>query len=350
MIKRSFVYFLFVISAAGIFAGGALALESSLTGAYLQYPAGARMAAMGGTGVSYSSTLCGFINPALLAVITKKDVGFGSGFLSLGRLEGFVTGQTHISPRAAVSLNLLYRGDPVMDDLYDIDENKAQSGSFTTATFKAAVGYLLTRHLSAGAAIGIFYQRLPTAIMSGGILEYSSVSSVGGIDLGLLYRISDKSAVGVAVSNMVVNMDWQVGSSSALQATALNSVPPDFVAGYSTVFSLAGRPLLLACDLHGALVSGDGSLLDRPEARINLGGQWRVSDVFWVRSGLGDIRLNGDLLGNTSAYWDGATPAICAGFGLNVAKFRRGMTINYALRTDKIWEGIDQQIDIGYAF
>jgi glycosyltransferase involved in cell wall biosynthesis len=39
-----------------------------------------------------------------------------------------------------------------------------------------------------------------------------------------------------------------------------------------------------------------------------------------------------------------------AGFGLDITRLYKGMKINYALRTDKIWEGIDQLMDISWSF
>jgi hypothetical protein len=305
---------------------------------------------MAGTGISYSSTLCCFYNPALLAISAKKNITIFSGILSLGRLEGCLSGQTHISPRAALSVNVLYRGDPFINNLYDLDENKAATGFYTTATTKLGLAYLLTRHLSAGLSIGIFYQNMPSGIRMDGSLEYSNVTSVGGLDLGLLYRMGDKSALGLAISNLLVNMDWQLGSSSALQATALNNVPPDFAAGYSRVLIIAQKPAMAALDIHASLVDGDLKMLERPEAEVRCGAQWQATDLFSIRAGLSGFKINGDLLRDRMGYAYVFAPVISAGFGLDLKRYNKGMFLNYALRTDKVWAGIDQQIDLSYSF
>ena len=337
-------------------------------GAYLRAPADAQAAAMGGGQSAAPSYFASWWNPAQLSLMDKRTISAGTGLYSQGRTEGFASLEFKIPPRVGLGLGALYRGDPFLNDLYNASEEKLDNGAYTTLTVKAALSYLIARRLSAGLSIGFYYQQLPTSY-AGTRLIYSDATAVGGFSLAAQYRVTDSLTLALAVRDFSplqilagapagIAMNWQVsssteqdyGSDEGSPTSLTDMVLPEFVIASSFHGLLAGYPLVWACDVNGYIVDGTFTRLYKMEAVLFTGVEWQRWNTFRLRAGVGDITINRDITSDWQYYWQNFAFKITAGFGVDLVAIRKGLTLNYALSTDKVWSGIDQKLDIVYGF
>jgi hypothetical protein len=292
----------------------------------------------------------------------------GSGLYSLGRTEAFSAFEFKLPPRVGIGVCALYRGDQVIDNLYTLDETKLEPASFTTLTFKAALSYLVTRKLSLGLSLGVFYQRLPTSYSesfteSGNetALNYSDATSVSGFSFGMQYRVSDSVSLGLVLRDVdplqglsgkpsSITLNWQLVSPDSYNTTVTDEILPALVLGVVSKHRLYGKPLRLSCDIEGYLFDGTYTKLDHMEAHVHAGAQWQRWQTFCIRLGINDIVVNRDLYDAPSDYWRDFGFRITGGFGWDVTILKKPMTINYSVATDKVWAGIDQMLDFVYKF
>jgi hypothetical protein len=353
-------------------AAGVSAQTGGQAGAYLRAPADAAAAAMGGAQSASPEYFSTWWNPAQLSLIDKRLFAFGAGLYSMGRTEAFTSLEFKLPPRVGIGLAALYRGDPFIDNLYNASEEKLNAGSFTTLTVKAALSYLITRRLSAGLSIGFFYQRLPTSYVLTS-LTYSDATAVGGFSLAVQYKLTDSLMLAFIVRDVnplqlltgapaSIAMEWQVSPSleqdfGSADASGFGSpsvitdmIMPVFVLASAFHSRLQGKPLLWTCDVNGYIVDGTFTRLDHMEAQLFTGFEWQRWNTFCLRAGLGDILVNRDIVSDWGFYTRNFSFKLAAGFGWDLAALRKGLVLNYAVATDKVWAGIDQKLDIVYKF
>jgi hypothetical protein len=339
-------------------------------GSYLRAPTGAAMSAMGGGQSASPPYLATWWNPAQLVNIDKRTLTIGTGLYSLGRTEAFGGLEFRLPPRVGMGLLVLYRGDPFIDNLYSMDEVKLPKAAFTTLTVKAALSYLVTRRLSAGLSIGVFYERIPTSYNEDETgtqtsLNYSDATAISGFSLGLQYKATDSLTLALVVRDIdplqllsgkpaAVRMEWQLAQANGdYPATETDMILPAFVLGSMLHHHLLGSPLLWGIDLEGFPVDGTFTKLDRMEAHLHTGVEWRRWQTFRIRAGLDDIVINRGMFSgpdNGYDYWRTFSLRVTAGFGWDIVRLGRGLTLNYSVATDKVWAGIDQMLDVVYKF
>jgi hypothetical protein len=316
------------------------------SGAYLRPPAGATATALGGACTAMPDYYAAWWNPAALGFLRERRLAGGSGLRSMGRLDAFGAFDFPIPPRVGMGLMVLYRGDPSLKLYGTTDDQLLPTSAYTTMTFKGALSYYVNRKLSVGACISGLYQSLPTYGGANGIGK-ASATGIGAIDLALLYHMSKSWNLALLCKNLGARMDWQMGDFSPLVS---DRPLPEFVAAASWMTSLTNKPLLWLVDCRGYLFDGEWNRLDRPEAILGTGAEWRRWDNFYVRAGIGSIALNGRLVSDADRYYGEAAFQVTAGFSYDLARVRKGMWLNYGVATDKVWAGIDQQLDVAYRF
>jgi hypothetical protein len=317
------------------------------------------MFAMGGAGSASADRLCTGLNPAMLAKLTQTQIDLGGGLRSLGRTEGYTSFEYKVTPRVGMGLFALYRGDPSIGGLYNENEDPLENGSYTALACKVGLSYLFTRKISAGLAIGYYYQRLPS-LDNGTALRYSTASAIGGLDFAVRAELAKNWACAVIFQNIdilrvlsgesaTIELDWEVGGESFNYAVAERIAP---VAVFASRYQreLDRRPFVWACDIAGYAIDGDFKKLERMEIRLNNGFEWRRWDAFFLRAGIGDFLLNGNVFSNSKDYWANASPRITLGFGAGLSKIRKNLWVNYGLATDRVWAGVDQRADFSYSF
>lgn len=270
----------------------------------------------------------------------------------MGRSDLFSEFDLKVPPRLGLGFLVLYRGDPFLNNLYNDDYDnpeKLKDASYTTITGKISIGYYISRKLSAGASIGIHYQQLPTSTDDNGKWIYSSATGIGAFDIATSYKCNDRLTLALVVRDLFAMMNWQLNDGA--NSTTIEDRPiPSFTIASKYSNSLRHKPFIWTTDLKGYLVDGEWNSLSRPEGYLSSGVEWQYWKSFYLRFGLGDILLNGDITSNTKNYFSEFPCKISAGFSAELSKFRKGMFVNYGMATDKTWAGLDQQLDLTLGF
>jgi hypothetical protein len=323
--------------------------EGGQSGAYLRLPMGATATALGGAYTALADYYAAWWNPSALGFLRENRIAGGAGVRSLGRMEGFGSIDFRVPPRVGVGLAVLYRGDPHIDNLHDLEENVLPSAAYTTMTVKCAVSYYINRKLSAGIATNYFFQSIPDYDLSGGIRNVTS-STLGAFDLAVTYRQSDALTFVAMIQNLAADFEWQFGDAGSGESSVSDKPLRCLVLAGVYKTTLAEKPLVWAFDGKNYLFDSTWSLRDHPEILLNTGVEWRGWETFYLRAGLGDIPLNGTIAQDAKAYYNEFGLRFSLGFSREMTEIKKGLWLNYAVATDKVWAGVDQQLDVTYSF
>lgn len=337
---------------------------SSYTGgfsdAYLRAPIGAEAQALGNANVIAPGYLRSMINPAAISDLSMGagDISFGGGVRALGRTDGNLSFDLRVLSRLGLGLSVLYRGDPVID-IVDGDEQEVGKASYTTITSKFALSYPISRHLGIGAALGIYYQNLPSSDIyfesDEKAIAYSYAFAVGGIDLGLRYQWRKDIKVAALIQNLFARNDWQFIrlDFGDLQETSSNTFPVALVLAATLERELQGKPFLWHSSLKTYLLkelSFDGiERLDRVSALWSNGWEWRYWKNVALRAGLSDLPLDSDLFGDFETYAENFSAGLGFGAALHLDRVAEGLRVDYAISLNKVLAGVEQQVNIVYS-
>ncbi len=320
-----------------------------LPDAYLRSPVGATAFALGGAGIASPEYLQSWWNPAALSLIKRPQGSLGGGLRALGRGEGFASLEYRVPPRLGIGAALLYRGDPFLDNLRDKEGDALDKGAYTTLTWKMGAGYLLTRNVSVGLTFTMYYQNLPQPTYEGSGILNAWVLSLGGIDAALRYRVRDNWIVSATLRDVNGSLNWQFESSGFDQTTS-GTFPIAFILGSRYTTRLLERPLIWYSDLKTYAFDSEFQALPRMVAVLNNGFEWQGWESFVVRAGIAELSFTSDLFRNTDRYGDEFSFSITAGFGAQLDRVAKGLALNYGLAVNKVWAGVDQQMDVTYEF
>jgi len=332
--------------------------NAGLPGTIFRLPAGAWASGMGGAVSASPDYMISWYNPSQLPHLRDRRASAGAGIRSLGRTEGWASYDFRVPQRMGMGLSLVYRGDPFISGLYDgyyegsevVEEYKLNSAAWTAMSFKFGAGYLLSRRWSAGGSIGINYQSLPADPYDDGSIFNTTITSVGALDLSASYRMTPSLTLSAAVKNLLWRNDWVFLNTGHFSPAVDEVVPPVFVLGSSHKTMFMERELVWNADAEIYLMDGDGKYLGHPEAVIAAGAQWKFTDEIILRAGIADLELSGDIVWGSVGYWDSFSPRLTLGFSYSLSKWKKGAFVNYALMTDRVWAGVDQQFDITVSF
>jgi hypothetical protein len=180
------------------------------------------------------------------------------------------------------------------------------------------------------------------------VIEYADATSIGSIDLAVSYAASDAWKCAAVLKNIGSKMEWQM---PGFLPGVTDRPLPSLTVGSSYTASLAQKPLVWALDARIYALDGTWKELDRTEMVLCTGAEWHGWDNFRVRAGLCDLSFTSDAIRrDDNSFGDNIGGQITAGFSYRPAKKRNGLWINYAAATDKIWAGVDQQLDVTLAF
>jgi len=314
-------------------------------------PAGAWASGMGGAVSADPAYMLSWYNPAQLPFLRDRRASFGGGYRSLGRTESWASYDFRVPPRVGMGASFVYRGDPSISGLYDgyynndgeiVDESELKSAAWTAFSAKVGVGYLATRRLSLGGSVSINYQSLPLTPTPDGTIENSSVTSIGAVDLAAVYKASPSLTLSASIKNLLSRNSWSYDSYGEYTLQVDEVVPPIFVLSSSQKTTLLERELTWGAEAAIFLIDGEGNYLGGPEAVIAAGAAWKFSEQISLRAGIADIELSSETAESFS-------PRITFGFSYSLPKLN-GATFNYAIMTDRIWAGVDQQLDITISF
>jgi len=319
------------------------------SGAYLRYPTGAAALAMGGASSAAPVALSPWWNPAVTGGQKGRKASLGFGFRSLGQTDGFGSLEFQVPPRVGMGIMVLYRGDPFLNDLYDENENRLENAAFTSIGGKVAISYLVNRRISAGFAISILYEKLPSGYSDGEVF-YTSATSIGSMDFACSFKWSDRLTTCLQVKDIGATMNWNFGSGYDYSTPHDDKVLPSIVIGSGYRGVLLDRPLLWNSDLRFFLFTGEWETVERPELAFASGWEWQYWKSVFLRFGIGDLALNSDIVSDNRRYRRDFTVRIAAGAAIDLSAVHRGLRLDYGFATDKVWAGMDQQLDITLQF
>ncbi len=320
------------------------------SGAYLRYPVGAAALAMGGAGSACPGAFTPWWNPALVGRNKERRMAAGFGFRSLGQTDGFGSVEFRVPPRLGMGFFLLYRGDPFIDNLYDENENPLESAAFTSFTAKTALSYQIQRNLYAGFNLSILYEQLPCGYSQGNI-DYMSELGIGSFDFALSYRFSEKLVISAILKEVNAYMNWNFRYGIFDYGVPHEDrMLPVFILGGSYRTAASGRPFICNMDLRNYIIDGQWKKLMRPQAALSAGCEWQYWKTVFLRMGMGDLPLNGNILSDSRRYFREFSLRFTGGICVDLSAVRPGLFCNYGFGTDKVWAGIDQQLDLTYVF
>ncbi|MCL2218591.1 MAG: TonB-dependent receptor [Chitinispirillia bacterium] len=330
--------------------------DAGLPGAVFRLPAGAWASGMGGAVSANPDYMLSWYNPSQLPQLRGRRASMGAGIRSLGRSEAWASYDFRVPQRMGMGLSLVYRGDHFIDGLYDgyyrdgevIEERELNRAAFSAVSVKVGAGYLLSRRWSLGGSLGINYQSLPTAPHPDGSVYNTSVTSIGALDAAASYKMTTNLTLSVTVKNLLAGSrnDWVIDSFNDFSPIIEEVFPPIFVLSSSHRTKLLERELVWSADAEIYLFDGQLKYTGHPEILAAAGARWKFTDDIILRAGLADIGLYGDIFGDSYGF----APRFTAGFSYSLSMWMKGAFVNYALMTDRIWAGVDQQFDITVSF
>jgi opacity protein-like surface antigen len=331
--------------------------NAGLPGAVFRMPAGAWASGMGGAVSADPDFMLAWYNPSQLPNLRDSRVSAGAGLRSLGRTESWASYDFRVPPRVGMGLAFVYRGDPFLNNMYDgyysgsdvVEERPLNSAAWSALSLKIGAGYRVSRKLSIGGSISVNHQSLPTTPDPEGAIYHSSVTSIGAVDIAASYKITPDLTLAASIKNLLSRNSWEIYSYDYFSPYIDEVIPPVFVLSSTHNLKLLERDFTWNADAAFFLIDGENTYIGRPIMAAAAGARWKFTDEITLRAGFADMEFSGDLWVNGERFQDSFSPRFTAGFSY-VLPIKQGVIFNYALMTDRVWAGVDQQFDITVSF
>ena len=242
-----------------------------LGGAFLETGLGARALGLGGAQVSAAEGPAAVLyNPAGLAASTGKGMLASYQPMSLERTRSSLAAA--MNPRGGLAFGLawLHAGVGGLRARSGSGEGLGDMESAEDAVI-FGLGLRPAAPLRVGASLKILRQRIEVPASG------ASTASGRGVDLGLRWRLSPRTALGVTARNLLDKLSWSVKQPSDQTRVSEEALRSALSVGVSHVL----RP--------GAMAAVDAEILDpagERQVRGHLGLEWRLGDLLTLRGGL----------------------------------------------------------------
>jgi len=240
---------------------------------WLRYGVGARAKGMGQAFVAVANDpTAAYYNPSGLSQLRNKEFMFMMSNVSLDRKVNYLSYSHPLKEKSrSISVSWLGLGIDSIDER-DQFGNKDGSFDFVNNAFQLSFSQEVFQHLYGGISVKYIESKFD------GLTNVSNGSSDGyGIDLGLMYKISDRYVLGLAVQDIASKLDWQTGRQE--------DVPRVFRMGASGKFF--NDKLLLSGEMDNESYSKD--------TRLYFGAEYTFIDKISVRAGSRDSYFTGGL-------------------------------------------------------
>ena len=242
--------------------------DGGYSGAFLRIGAGARALSMGSAFTALADDHSAFVyNPAGVALIQGKEVGFSYALMSFDRRLGFVGFVTELKPNGGLGLGWINAGDSNIDGR---DTNGQSTGdlSYSDNAFFFSFAQQIGQYGAVGIGMRYLYQKLVDQTAKG-----------FGIDAGARLHILPDLWIGGVVQNINAKYTWNT-SYWERETTTKDELPLQF--RFGSAYRLFQNRLLLAIDV------GENTEQD---VAFYSGGEYQVNDLFSLRAGLKDGEL-----------------------------------------------------------
>jgi hypothetical protein len=264
--RKIFVTILLLLSAGSVY--GQL---GGTPGAFTRMGFGARGMGMGNAMVAVRvGDVNGFYNPAVILFQQERTVSMSYGFLSLDRSHNALFYTQTIDSNAAVSLGVLNAG---VSDIDGRDTDGFPTETYSTSENMFSLSFSLKiRKIVLGLNTKIYYYKL--------FKELSS--STMGIDLGLLYPLTDRLTIAAAYRDINSKYKWET---SDLYGQFGNSTTENFPAR-----KIAG--ISYAFPEHSGIVSVEFEQTIRSTSIVRIGAEYYPIENLTIRAGIDGWNLD----------------------------------------------------------
>lgn len=238
-------------------------------GAFSRLGFGPRGMAMGNAMGSVSSDgIFAYYNPALAALTTKSQIDLGTSAMSFDRTLNTASGVFRLPPTGGLSVSIINA------NVSNID-GRTSSGYHTDMLstheyqISAIMGQQLSSSISAGIGLKYYLSDLHNELPNAKTL---------GIDIGLLYTISDQLQVGATVRDLLASYNWNSGTLYGDDSSSQTNAFP-------LQIQLGGSYQLFP-ELSVSMQGGQHLFKDKSVTNLQLGGRYNLHERFTLRGGL----------------------------------------------------------------
>jgi hypothetical protein len=253
----------------------ALAQNGGTAGSFSRIGFGPRGMAMGNALVSVSQEgIYSYYNPAVAALSPKgHQIDLATAAMSFDRSFNTLNGSFRLPPTAGITVAVM---NAKVTDIDGRTTDGYHTGSLKTQEYQLAttLGLQISNKFSAG--IGLKYY----------IADYHtdlSTASTLGLDLGLLYTISDNFQAGFSVQDLLASYNWNSSTLFGDEASArIDNFPTRYNFGLS-YFGIQGLIISLT-STHSQHKSGFFQQLQLGSSyqlhkRLTLRAGWQIEDL-----------------------------------------------------------------------
>lgn len=178
-------------------------------------------------------------NPALASTVTDTEFDFSASSMSLDRQLNMLNVAFMLPPNAGINIGLIHAG---VSDFDGRTVSGVPTSPFSTNEFKAFIAFGLNpgRKLSLGFSANLYYASY-----------FDDVDNplAFGLDIGFLYRASERLSIGGTVQDMFANYTW---NTSAVYGGSLSNRSDNFPVRFKlgAAYELPEYNLLFSADFE----------------------------------------------------------------------------------------------------
>jgi hypothetical protein len=284
MIKK--IIYITILFSAGLIAQPKFSEYQSMTGSFSRIGFGARGIGMGNAMSAVTEgELVSYYNPAVSAFQDNNSFQTSYTFLSLDRSANFLNftrrfdfysqgegGERRVRSSAGISAGVINAG---VSNIEKRDNQGLKTGDISTSENQFFVGLAnrFSERFSAGIAIKFYHYSL-----------YEDISSNAlGIDLGLLYKISDNVNISGVITDINSKYEWDTGPLYGAQSGARTVDKFPIMRKLGISFVSSDRKIVAAAEFENSSV---GSNI------IRIGGEYNIFDRLVIRGGLDRLNIS----------------------------------------------------------
>jgi len=273
MIKSIFSYIIFFLLSLTILFGRNYA---SFAGGFLRMGSSARSMAMGsGFTAEIDAGFAAYHNPASMAFLKKRQLGFSHHFLPLDRRFTASNLSIPLPPTASVGLAWISAGVDKIDGR-SMNGEHTQYLSTSENAFVISFAQRILPWFSAGINIKILKHQLPMNTMD--------IAGKGmGMDFGIFIHSENGPNLAFMIQDLNSRYQWKTDKIFERGKVYIEQFPTLYRAGSSFIY----KNVYITTDA-GVVMNGN----ERLGYTMRIGGEYTYLDRYYIRGGLGNNRMS----------------------------------------------------------